>query len=293
MAKNMRIFPSVRLFSSCVALASILCISSTSFAQAIRSGYNTDTLAANDDDSTVTAIPLGFSINYFGTTYSDVYVNNNGNITFGAPLGTFTPGGLSTALGVKVIAPFWADVDTRGAGSGLTKYGQGLYTVTPTGGGAPFDLPAFGVTWQDVGYFSSSTDKLNSFQLILVNRTDLGADNWDIEFNYDKIEWETGDASGGAGGLGGTSAAAGFSAGTGDPYTFNEFDGSQVNGAFLDSNATTGLIHGSRNSTQAGRYTFEVVGGIPISAGTSAPEPGTLGLLALGGLSVGVKRRKK
>lgn len=145
-----------------------------------------------------------------------------------------------------------------------------------------------------MGYFSSQTDKLNSFQLILVNRTDLGADNWDIEFNYDKVQWETGSASNGINGFGGDSAAAGFSAGTGDPFTYNEFSGSLVNGAFLDSNLSTGLIHGSRNSTQLGRYTFEVVGGIPLSAGTSsAPEPGTLALLALGGLAVGVKRRKK
>jgi Nidogen-like/PEP-CTERM motif len=276
-----------------LALTSLVFMSRAASAQAIRAGYDSLTLAANDDGSTG-AIPMGFSINYFGTNYSDAFVNNNGNITFGSALSTFTAGGLTTALGKKIIAPFWADVDTRGAGSGLTKYGTGLYTVTPIGGGVPFDLPAFGVTWKDVGYFSSQTNKLNSFQLILINRTDLGADNWDIEFNYDKILWETGAASGGSNGLGGSSAAAGFSAGTGAPSSYDEFTGSLVNGAFLDSNLTTGLIHGSRNSPVLGRYTFQVVGGVPISAGTvTTPEPGTLGLLALGIIAGTVARRRK
>jgi hypothetical protein len=77
--------------------------------------------------------------------------------------------------------------------------------------------------------------------------------------NFDQIQWETGDASGGTGGLGGTSARMGYSNGT--PTGSFEEPGSGVNGAFLDSNATTGLIHGSRNSDQLGRYLFPVRSG--------------------------------
>ncbi len=29
-----------------------------------------------------TTVPLGFNINFYGTEYSGVYINNNGNITF-------------------------------------------------------------------------------------------------------------------------------------------------------------------------------------------------------------------
>ena len=191
-------------------------------------GCTANTLPANDDGSTA-AIPLPFSANYFGTTYTQTFVNNNGNITFNGPLGTFTPFSLNTTT-VPIIAPFFADVDTRGAGSGLTQYGNDT-----VGGRA-----AFCVNWINVGYFPSATNLLNSFQLILIDRADTGAGNFDIEFNYNSILWETGGASGGTGGLGGNSARAGYANGTMAAGTFLELPGSAVNGGLLDSNATTG-----------------------------------------------------
>ena len=67
-----------------------------------------------NDDSSVGPVSLGFSPDFFGSNYSDVYVNNNGNVTFNSPLGLFTPSPIGTGLGFPIIAPFWADVDTRG-----------------------------------------------------------------------------------------------------------------------------------------------------------------------------------
>lgn len=49
-----------------------------------------NTLPANDDGSTG-QVNLGFNANFYGATYDRAYVNNNGNITFDAPLDTFTP----------------------------------------------------------------------------------------------------------------------------------------------------------------------------------------------------------
>ncbi|MGB3756688.1 MAG: PEP-CTERM sorting domain-containing protein [Rivularia sp. (in: cyanobacteria)] len=69
------------------------------------------------------------------------------------------------------------------------------------------------VTWDNVGYFSVNSDKTNSFQTVLRNRQDTGAGNFDIEYRYGKLEWTTGDASGGSNGLGGIPAQAGFDAG--------------------------------------------------------------------------------
>jgi len=42
-------------------------------------------LPANDDDST-DLVGLGFTVNYFGLSFTDLYVNNNGNVTFDDPL---------------------------------------------------------------------------------------------------------------------------------------------------------------------------------------------------------------
>jgi hypothetical protein len=122
------------------------------------------------------------------------------------------------------------------------------------------------VLWADVGvgYYSYQTDKLNSFQLLLVDRSDIGPGDFDLVMNYDQIQWETGQASGGVDGLGGFSARVGYSNGV--PASSFELPGSAVNGALLDSNPS-GLIHGSRGSTQLGRYIYPVRNGLPPAGG--------------------------
>ncbi len=42
-----------------------------------NSGFNTHTLARNDDLSTTSRVPMGFTIDFWGSTYSDLWVNNN------------------------------------------------------------------------------------------------------------------------------------------------------------------------------------------------------------------------
>lgn len=90
----------------------------------------------------------------------------------------------------------------------------------------------FVANWVGVGYYPSASNLLNSFQMVLVDRSETGACNFDIVFNYNGILWETGRASGGAGGFGGNSARVGYSAGTGISGSFYEFIGSGVNGAW-------------------------------------------------------------
>lgn len=210
-------------------------------------GFNGSVLPANDDGSTG-LVNIGFSVNFYGLNFSQLHVNNNGNVTFDAALSTFTPFDL-TSTGRQIIAPFFGDVDTR-AGN-VVRYGQD--TVD--------GRPAFGVNWIDVGYYNQNIDKLNSFQLVLIDRSDIAAGDFDFEFNYDRIQWETGEASNGVDGLGGFSARAGYSNGSGTPGTFFELAGSAVNGAFLDGGSNA-LVAGSLNSSVAGRYLFQVRGGV-------------------------------
>ena len=144
---------------------------------AIREGFDEYILARNDDGST-SQVPIGFSINLFGTTWSNCYVNNNGNITFEGNLSGYTPFPLRD-LGEPIIAPFWADVDTRADGSKEVTYSHGIETVN--------GRSAFGVYWVQVGYYNFRDDKLNSIQLILIDRSDTGTGNFDIEFNFVSI----------------------------------------------------------------------------------------------------------
>lgn len=252
-------------------------------AGAIVSGFNSSSLAANDDDSTEST-PIGFTVNFFGESFNQLFVNNNGNVTFDYELSGFTPFDL-TSTSRQIIAPFFADVDTSGTDSQIVTYGTGTFD----------GHAAFGVNWVDVGYFYAASDKLDSFQLLLVDRSDTGAGNFDIVFNYDQIQWETGSASDGSDGLGGFSARAGFSNGTGTDGTFYEIAGSAANGAFLDSNTQTGLIYNSIGSTVNGRYVFAARNG-DITPQPAVPEPATLamsGTAALIGLAIAARRRAR
>ncbi|HET6910863.1 MAG TPA: nidogen-like domain-containing protein [Mycobacteriales bacterium] len=210
-------------------------------------GCSANTLPANDDDSTG-LVDIGFPVNFFGNTYTQLYVNNNGNVTFDQALSTFTPFPLLNTSSV-IIAPFFGDVDTRGATSGVVTYGQTTF------GGAS----AFCVEWPQVGYYDSETDKLNSFELLLVDNgaSNSTGDNFTIIFNYGSIQWETGDVSGGTDGLGGSSARVGYSNGSDSDF---ELTGSGVPGSFIDGGPDA-LATNSLNSTQLGRYVFSVVNG--------------------------------
>ncbi len=216
-------------------------------------GFDQLTIGPGDDHSSE-RINLPFPISFFGRTHTSLFINNNGNVTFDEALSTYTPFSL-LSTSHSMIAPFFGDVDTRGVeieraiNSDLTRYGVGTFD----------GHRAFGVTWGGVGvgYYDSRVDKLNKFQLLIVERPDMGPGDFDIVFNYDQIQWESGEASGGLDGLGGASARVGFTNGSDTSF---EMPGSAVNGAFLDS-APTGLRHNS-NCNVAGRYVFPVRNGL-------------------------------
>jgi len=232
----------------------------------VYGGFTATTLPANDDGSSG-LVTLPFAANFWGTTYNALYVNNNGNLTFTQSMGTYTPTGLGAGYhGLPIIAAFFADVDTRGVGangnpsSGIVTYGTGSYN----------GRPAFGVEYPGVGYYPNQTDHLNTFEIILTDRSDTGAGNFDIYFNYNSITWETGGASGGSNGLGGTSAAAGFSNGTALPNTYYMFPGSLVNGALLNGGVNALASH--TNDGIPGQYVFQVRGGA-VEVAPAPPEP--------------------
>jgi hypothetical protein len=249
-------------------------------AAAIRSGFSSNTLPANDDNSSG-SIALGFTANFFGTSYTNTFVNNNGNLTFAQPLSTFTPFGLTTAS-TPIIAAFFADVDTSGSGISPVTYGQGSVN----------GRSAFGANYLNVGYFNAKNNKVNDFQLVLIDRADTGAGNFDIEFNYDRIQWETGDASGGINGLGGNSARVGYSNGTGTLGSFFELNGSGVNGAFLNGGPARTSLIATTNDNVLGRYTFNARNGIVNNPTASVPEPVTIVGTLIGGATA-LRMRKK
>ncbi len=155
-------------------------------------------MAPNDDGSTgLLNIPFTFCL--YGVTYTNLYINNNGNVSFGSPFTTFSSNPFPTS-GFTMVAPFWGDVDTRGTGTVK-------YKITPT---------AMFINWEAVGYFPSATDKVNTFQLIITDGADPVLPNGNnIAFCYGDMQWTTGSASGGVGGFGGTPSTVGANKGDG------------------------------------------------------------------------------
>ncbi|MCC6365251.1 MAG: hypothetical protein IT165_17185 [Bryobacterales bacterium] len=230
-------------------------------------GFYERSIPRNDDGSAPLE-SLGWTLNFFGRLRTAVFVNNNGNLTFDAPLPTYTPFGLN-GVNREIIAPFFADVDTRGAGSNLVTYGRDSVN----------GHKAFAANYVNVGYFANHDDKLNRFQVVLIERPDTGDGNFDIEFNYERILWETGDASGGVNGFGNVSASAGWSNGSGQPGTSYQVPGSLVPGAFLDNGPNSlayGHTPGSAAAVRNGRWMYRARGGtvIPaLSITTGCPIP--------------------
>ena len=244
----------------------------TAEANPIRAGFNGSTLNSNDDGS-AGPISMGFTVDFFGLNFSNLFVNNNGNVTFDSALSSYTPFDL-TSTGRQIIAPFFADVDTRNSAN--VTYGTG--TVN--------GRSAFGVNWIDVGFYNSQSNPTNSFQLVLIERNDTGAGNFDIEFNYGDIRWETGEASGGTNGLGGNSARAGFSNGTGNAGSFFEISGSAVNGGLLD-------LETRSNVGFDGRFLFTARNGsVDVAEEGEIPAPMALSMMLVGLAGVGTLRRK-
>lgn len=84
-------------------------------------------LTDSADDWSSDARSIGFSFNFFGTPQTEIYVNSNGNLTFGAGDGEY----INTALTGTMprIAAFWDDLYMPG-GAILETTGPGVYAVT-------------------------------------------------------------------------------------------------------------------------------------------------------------------
>jgi len=163
----------------------------------------------DQDDGSSDELVLPFVFDLYGDTYSSLFININGNISFTDPYWQFSSTGFPSDDFI-MIAPFWGDVDLGGVG-------EVWYLVTPT---------AVYINWVGVGYFNEQTNLTNTFQLIITDGTDplIGVGN-NVAFFYDDMAWTTGSASGGSGGFGGTPATVGINAGNGvDFIQIGRFD---------------------------------------------------------------------
>lgn len=184
---------------------------------------------APNDDGYLGPIDLPFTFLLYGTEYTQLWINNNGNITFDRGYSSYTPWGFPIS-GSPMVAPFFADVDTRSGG------GTVWYRIEPNN---------LVVIWDHVGYYNQQTDKLNTFELVISDGTfaPIGLGN-NVAFSYADMSWTTGSASGGSAGFYGSPATVGINHGNGVDYAqIGRFDhpGTDYDGPYGDNDGVDWL----------------------------------------------------
>lgn len=220
-------------------------------------GYNTNAVPRGDDTMNQ-VVGLPFTMNWNGTNYTQIYINMNGNCTFGTGYNGYNPTAALSSLGQNIMAPFLADVDTRNTSLGQVTYSNITAGSVPQVGGRS----AFLVNWVNVGRYDANAagnTLTNSFQLVIVDRSDTGAGNFDFIFNYDKITWDI------ATGLSTTRARTGWGRSSGVGFELPGSGTAQGSAsALLDTSpSATSLIQNMLNDEdQLGRYVWEVRAGV-------------------------------
>ena len=213
-------------------------------------------------------IELNFNFNFYGEEYKSLYINSNGNVSFGEDYVDYVPQAFCLN-GPKMIAPFFSDIDlSKGGRINFYQAAEENYLI---------------INWIDVAYFGCDRpcDKKNSFQLILTDGEvrKIGSSilpyGTNVVFNYGDMQWTGGKASGGIEGFGGSPATVGVNSGksslcegygtfdrNGYFYWGNELDQScPANGVdhldklalFFDASSGKQALHSGINNLEAER----------------------------------------
>eukprot|EP00105_Crassostrea_gigas_P046261 XP_019930409.1 PREDICTED: protein mesh [Crassostrea gigas] len=184
-----------------------------------------DTAMNKNDDGSSPDIPISTLFPFFNHQHTKLIVNTNGVISFLRPVGTYTPNPFPIANDARMIAPFWADIDTTRGGTVWYRETTNDTMLDRATDEVRAYFPdffrfraswVFIATWDRVAFFGCSgggCSKNNTFQAVLITN---GQHSFTI-YNYEDIQWTTGTASRGNSttGLGGTPAQVGFNAGDG------------------------------------------------------------------------------
>ena len=229
------------------------------------SGCTANSLTRGDDLGTPSVAlkksgNTAFSVNWFGTSYSGLYINNNGGVSFDDGYGPFTDYQFNLTTTTRpVILPLGTDVDTRDGSTSAVTYGPLTGTVGTN------NYSGFCVNWKNVGLYGLS-GPLVSAQLLILDR---GSGNVDLIFNYDTIS--------------DTVTTKPFEIGYADPR--NRSNSLRISGSsttptpFRDSgsasrSANSTVISGSPYTSVAGQHEYRITNGAsPTATPTASATP--------------------
>ncbi|KAL1264773.1 hypothetical protein QQF64_005128 [Cirrhinus molitorella] len=202
---------------------------------------DTNNTAIEDGSSSVIQLLSPFL--FFGRTYRQIYVNNNGYLTFNQPSNEYVPYSFPTQGSQDIIAGLWTDLDNRvrgvvsyqqyTSGNVLTRATQDINKHFPSPNF--YASWVFVATWNKVAYYALTSTE-TSFQVVLISGR-----------NYSFILMNYGDIA-----VTGHPVEAGYD-------TANSMDYFVINGSINGS-----LISNLRNSSNVnvpGRWAFRVDGG--------------------------------
>ncbi|XP_061188889.1 protein mesh-like [Saccostrea echinata] len=188
--------------------------------------YAGDSTVSKNDDGSSTEIHISTRFPFFNHQHDHLIVNTNGVISFLRTVSTYTPNPFPLDGDRRLVAIFWADVDTREGGTVWYRESTNQTILNRATNEVRKYFPQFFrfqatwvfiATWDNVAFYGCSPCwKRNTFQEILITN---GQHSFTI-FNYEQIQWTTGTASNGDAntGLGGIPAQVGFNAGDGKVF---------------------------------------------------------------------------
>ena len=215
----------------------------------------TKVLGDNDDGAVLVNVTSAFisGINFFGTNYTEIYINSNGAISFGLANNAYDFAGADDFF-APALLPFYSDISI---GNG----GEIYWDLDPVNGNIT-------ITWDAVSPYSGSGS--NSFQVVL---SDAGGGEMDVEYIYGDMQW---------GNVGGNAATAGLTDGGANTYELefsgnstamqsyesNDFDNGDPAGIFStsDSFPYVLIVAGSSGNDILGLGSIDIAGNI-ISTG--------------------------
>uniref|UniRef100_A0A8C1F9Y4 NIDO domain-containing protein n=3 Tax=Cyprinus carpio TaxID=7962 RepID=A0A8C1F9Y4_CYPCA len=163
-----------------------------------------DTINAAVDDGSSSVIQLLSPFLFFDRTYQQIYVNNNGHLTFNEPSSAYVPYSFPARGSQDIIAGLWTDLDNgmRGvvsynqytSGNVLTRATQDINTHFPN---LYFTASwVFVATWDKVAYYSLNNTETSfqvvlisgrNFSFILMNYGDIAVTRHLVQAGYDTV----------------------------------------------------------------------------------------------------------
>ena len=74
---------------------------------------NGDATVAHADDNSSPSIPIAIAFPFFNISHHTLWVNTNGAISLAGAISQYTPTCAPVTADYRMVAPFWADIDTR------------------------------------------------------------------------------------------------------------------------------------------------------------------------------------